>query len=113
MRIPAGDRFIGFLGYLPLLCLVIAKFVKRDSMFVQFHARQGSVLFVMWLSAILVLAIALLFAGAGLAATILIGIVFLVTFLYAFMMLAGMVKVLLGERYRMPVVADVALKLGL
>lgn len=100
------------LGYLAFLFIIPVK-LRRDSMFVQFHARQGGVLFGLWFTMVFVLFIALLFAGAGAAATILIGIVFLVTILYLVMALIGLLKVALGERYRMPVVADVALMLRL
>lgn len=100
------------LGYLAFLFIIPVK-LRRDSMFVQFHARQGGVLFGLWFALVFVLFIALLFAGAGAAATLLIGVVFLATFLYLIMALIGLLKVALGERYRMPVVADVALMLRL
>ncbi len=100
------------LGYLAFLFIIPVK-LRRDSMFVQFHARQGGVLFGLWLALVFVLFIGLLFAGDGVAATVLIGIVFLASFLYFAMALIGLLKVALGERYRMPVVADVALLLRL
>lgn len=100
------------LGYLGFLFILPVK-MRRDSMFVQFHARQGGVLFGLWLAAAAVLFIGLFFAGVGIAATILIGILFLLTALYLLLALIGLIKVMLGERYRMPVVADVALMLRL
>jgi fumarate reductase subunit D len=112
MRISGGERAMAALGYLAFLFILPVK-LRRDSMFVQFHARQGGVLFGLWFLAFLVLFIALLFAGSGLAATILIGVLFLVTGLYVLFALIGLIKVLLGERYRMPIVADVALLLRL
>ena len=112
MRISGGERFLAALGYLGFLFIIPVK-MRRDSMFVQFHARQGGVLFGLWFAAFLVLFIALLFAGSGLGATVLIGVLFVVTGLYLLFALIGLLKVLLGERYRMPVVADVALKLRL
>lgn len=112
MRISGGERMMAALGYLPLLFIVPVK-LRRDSMFVQFHARQGGVLFGLWLLAALVLFVALLFAGDGLGATILIGVFFVATFVYLALALVGLLKVALGERYRMPVVADVALLLRL
>lgn len=112
MRISGGERAMAALGYLAFLFFIPVK-LRRDSMFVQFHARQGGVLFGLWFTLLFVLFIALLFAGSGVAATVLIGIVFVGTALYILLALVGLLKVALGERYRMPVVADVALLLRL
>ena len=112
MRISGGERAMAALGYLGFLFILPVK-LRRDSMFVQFHARQGGVLFGLWFLVAVVLFIAMLFAGIGIAATILIGTFFVVTFLYILFAVIGLLKVLLGERYRMPVVADVALMLRL
>ena len=113
MRISGSERFMAALGYLAFLFIVAVR-LRRDSMFVQFHARQGGVLFVLWILVSLVLFIALLFAGGnGIVPTILIGSFFAATFLYLVFVAIGLLKVALGERYRMPVVADVALMLRL
>ena len=113
MRISGGERAMAALGYLAILFILPVK-LRRDSMFVQFHARQGGVLFGLWIVAVLVLFIVLLVTGAGgLLANILLGVMMVLTFLYILMALIGLLKVALGERYRMPVVADVALMLRL
>jgi uncharacterized membrane protein len=115
MRITAAERLLGMLGYLPLVCLLVVR-LKRDSIFVQFHARQGSVLFVMWLALMVLLFLALLFvpASSTLASNVLFGAIALVSLVYLVMMVFTMLfKVALGERYRMPIVADVALMLRL
>ena len=113
MRISGSERLMAALGYLAFLFVVPVK-LRRDSMFVQFHARQGGVLFGLWLLVSLLLFIALLFAGgSGLVPTVLIGAFFAACFLYLLLALIGLLKVALGERYRMPVVADVALMLRL
>ena len=112
MRITGAERLFGVLGYLAILFIIPVK-VKRDSMFVQFHARQGGVLFVTWLLVVLLMFILLLFLNIAIAQTILLGIIFLATGLYLLLMLTGVLKVLLGERYRMPVIADIALMLRL
>ncbi len=111
MRIPAADRFMTVIGYLPFLFFVPVRF-RRESLFAQFHGRQSGVLFGLWLIPCLVLFLVLAFVGAGLSVYF-FGAVYLLTFLYLFFVLIGMIKVLLGERYRMPVVADVALMLRL
>ncbi len=115
MRITGSERFFGVLGYLPILFLLSIK-GKRDSMFVQFHARQGAVLFLLWLVVAILCVILLVIPVIGanqIASVTVMGLLFLATFLYGFMGLVGIFKVLLGERYRMPVVADVALMMRL
>jgi uncharacterized membrane protein len=113
MRISTSERVWGVFGYLAFLFIIPVK-VRKDSIFVQFHARQGGVLFGLWALLVLILVIVLFFVdGIDLAATILLTTLFVVTVLYVLMMLVGIFKVLLGERYRMPVVADVALLLRL
>lgn len=113
MRISGSERFMAALGYLAFLFVIPVK-LRRDSMFVQFHARQGGVLFMLWALLSLVLFIALLFVSeAPVVQTILIGAMFAALALYLLMALIGLLKVALGERYRMPVVADVALLLRL
>jgi fumarate reductase subunit D len=113
MRISGGERAMAVLGYLGFLFILPVK-LRRDSMFVQFHARQGGVLFGLWFAAFLLVFIALIFAGeAAVLQTILIAVLFVVSGLYLLFAIIGILKVLLGERYRMPVVADVALMLRL
>ncbi|HUR62827.1 MAG TPA: hypothetical protein VM286_10770 [Candidatus Thermoplasmatota archaeon] len=115
MRIPAADRFIAFIGYVPFLFFIPVRF-KRDSLFAQFHGRQSGVLWGLWFVVSLVVLGILFFLPDGLQRTLSVyffGAFFVVSILYAFMAAIGMIKVLLGERYRMPVVADVALRLRL
>ncbi len=117
MRISGGERALGILSYFPLLWIIPLK-ARKDSLFVQFHARQGMVLFLLWaficllmFILLLVPAIAELFKGQG--SVILFSIIAVASFAYLLLALVGVFKVLLGERYRMPVVADVALMLRL
>ena len=115
MRIPAADRFMAFVGYVPFLFFIPVRF-KRDSLFAQFHGRQSGVLFGLWLVACAVLFLVLVFLPDAVqrnASVYVFAIIFLLTGIYLLMALIGMIKVLLGERYRMPVVADVALRLRL
>jgi len=112
MRISGAERALGIIGYLPLLFLIPVK-VKRDSLFNQFHGRQSGVLFGLWLAIAFVSFILLLFVGTGILSMIVMALFFIATGLYLLFMLIGMLKVALGERYRMPVVADVALLLRL
>jgi len=112
MRISGGERFMAALGYLFFLFIIPVK-LRRDSMFVQFHARQGGVLFGLWLLVSVVTLFVALFTGAGFVTSVLIEVFVVATIVYAVMALIGLLKVALGERYRMPVVADVALLLRL
>ncbi|MHB8632454.1 MAG: hypothetical protein ACYDBQ_00610 [Thermoplasmatota archaeon] len=118
MRIPAADRLLSVLGYLPVLPLLLLLFkVRRTSMFAQFNLRQGAVLFSLWAVVSVILLVVLAFIptpenGGGAQVPVFLAL-FLAALLYALMILIGIVKVLLGERYRMPVVADVALALKL
>lgn len=112
MQVSAAEKTLTILGYLPLVSAVILLLrVRRDSIFVQFHVRQAWVLFLLLLAADLVLFI-LLFV-LPFAYGFLLGVMFLTWGIYGVLMLAGMVKSGLGERYRMPVVADVALMMRL
>ncbi len=113
MKISTEERGLGVLGYLMILFL-IPLFAKRDSMFVQFHARQGGLLFVLWfLFSFLTFIILAIVSGVAVVESILIGLWILATILYGILSVLAIFKVLLGERYRMPVVADIALKLNL
>ncbi|HUR64012.1 MAG TPA: hypothetical protein VM241_05980 [Candidatus Thermoplasmatota archaeon] len=115
MRIPAADRVMALVGYVPFLFFIPVRF-KRDSLFAQFHGRQSGVLFGMWLVLSLVLLLIQFFLPekVGLASSVYIfGAVYVLTGLYLVMAAIGMLKVMLGERYRMPLVADVALRLRL
>lgn len=113
MKISGSERFMAALGYLAFLFIVPVK-LRRDSMFVQFHARQGGVLFGLFILFMLVDFIVLLFMSEfPVVQTILIGALYAAVAVYLLMALIGLLKVALGERYRMPVVADVALLLRL
>ncbi len=113
MRISTGERFLAVLGYVAILFIVPVR-LRRDSMFVQFHARQGGVLFGIWLVLMVVLVVTLLLVqGVAVAQTVVIALVFLATAWYILFAVIGILKVMLGERYRMPLVADVALMLRL
>ncbi|MGB1698235.1 MAG: DUF4870 domain-containing protein, partial [Thermoplasmatota archaeon] len=100
------------LGYF-LFFFVIPVNLKKDSMFIQFHARQGGVLFFTWLLLQLLFFILLFFLSGGFGSSIIFTFIFATTAVYLFFMIVGMVKVALGERYRMPVIADIALFLRL
>ncbi len=116
MRISGGERALSILSYLPLLWLVPLK-ANKESLFVQFHARQGMVLFLLWFLVCFVMVILLLTPlaalGEGVGSNVLFGVMAVASIVYLLLALIGIFKVALGERYRMPVVADVALMMRL
>lgn len=117
MRVPAGERLLAVLGYLPFLPFwLIPVITRRDSMFCQFHGRQAGVLWSLWLVPLVVMFIVAIFVPSlmvGSIGPIYIGIMFILTGIYLAMSLIGIFKAMFRERYRMPVVADVALMLRL
>jgi len=120
MRVPAVERLLAVVGYLPFLFWVPVV-AKRDSMFCQFHGRQSGVLWGLWFvpTAILFVVSVFVLSGAGggksldLMQAVIFGILGVLGIIYLVMVLVGIAKSLLRERYRMPVVADVALLLRL
>lgn len=110
MRIPAADRFIAFLAYLPFLpwLMLWPLKLKRNSMFAQFNIRQGAVLSLIFTALAIVSFVFMFFLPV-----VGFSILFLACAYFVFFALVGMFKVMFGERYRMPLVADVALALKL
>ncbi|MFO1533553.1 MAG: hypothetical protein ABR562_07680 [Thermoplasmatota archaeon] len=116
MRIPAVERLLAVVGYLPFLFWWIPIVLKRDSMFCQFHGRQSGVLWALWLIPTAILGLVSVFVPTltvGSASPFYFGFLILYAGLYLLMSLIGIFKAAFRERYRMPVVADVALKMGL
>ncbi len=113
MKISTEERLLGLFGYL-LFLFLIPLFAKRDSMFVQFHARQGGVMFGLYVVFSLIVLIVMAFTNAvAVVQTIFISLWLIFNIVYAVFVFIALFKVLLGERYRMPVVADIALKMNL
>jgi uncharacterized membrane protein len=115
MRVPVADRLLAVVGYLPFLFWVPVM-LKRDSMFAQFHGRQSGVLWGLWITPIVLVFGVFLFlpdtAQRSLSAFF-FGAAMALTAIYLVMVLVGILKAMLRERYRMPLVADLALKMGL
>ena len=93
----SDENLTAALSYISIIAVVIL-LTKKDSDFVQFHARQGLVLFigevVLWLVS--------MFAWSLFYVVSLVSLIFLVA------SIVGFIKALGGERYRLPVVADLA-----
>ena len=90
-------KFFAAVGYINVLCLV-PLILKKNNAFAQFHGKQALVIFILELA-----------AGILRVVPVLGEIVFTVSFVVlGLVSLFAMVKVLMGEKWRIPVVADVA-----
>lgn len=102
---PKGDqkdieenKVIAAIGYIWILCF-IPLFLKRDSKFAQFHAKQGLVLFIIEIVGWLVFWIPV--------------VGWLVAILFIILAIAGFVQALSGVYWEMPVVGQIAKKINL
>ncbi len=93
-------RVLAFLSYLSILCLIPLIFAREDS-FLHFHARQGLVLWLWGLLAIVALHIPGL--GPFLSG---ISVVFIL-----FFSCVGMISVLFSKQWKMPMIGGLAAKL--
>ena len=96
------DKLVAAISYIGIISVIVL-LVKKDSEFVQFHAKQGTVLFiveVVWM----VLTMFLFFLWF-------ISWILWLVFLAATVI--GFIKAYSGERYRMPVIADLSEKINL
>ena len=95
-------KFFAAVGYFSILCFV-PLLLKKGNRFAQFHGKQGLVLFILELAASILKAVPAL----G-------DIVFTLAFVVLGMLsLVGIVKVLMGEYWEMPVIQEVASKISL
>lgn len=96
----SGDNVYAILSYLWILCL-IPVLMKKEDEFVRFHARQGLMLFIVEV-------------GIGIIGIIpaLGPVVYLLGMLVCGLLsLAGIVQVLMGNKWKMPVIGDWAEKI--
>jgi len=94
----AKNRYLAALSYIWILCLV-PLFLKRDSKFAQFHAKQGLVLFIANVAGSLVFWIPVVGWLLGLGILILA--------------VLGIVKALSGQWWEMPYLGKYAKKLNI
>ena len=95
-------KFFAAVGYLSVLCFV-PLFLKKGNRFAQFHGKQGLVLFILEAAASILKAVPALGDVVFTLAFVVLGILSLV----------GIVKVLMGEYWEMPVIQEVASKISL
>jgi len=90
-------KFFAAIGYLSFLCFVPLA-LKKDNKFALFHGKQALVLFILELAA----AILKVVPALG-------DLVFTLSFVvFGILSLIGIVKVLMGERWEIPVVHEIA-----
>ena len=96
----SGDMIYAVLAYIWILCLVPI-LLKKDDEFVKFHTRQGLMLFIVEV-------------GFGIIAIIpILGIItyMLGMLICGLLSLIGIVQVLMGNKWKMPVIGDWAEKI--
>ena len=95
-------KFFAAVGYLSVLCFV-PLILKKGNRFAEFHGKQGLVLFILEVAASILKAVPALGDIVFTLAFVVLGILSLV----------GIVKVLMGEYWEMPVIQEVASKISL
>lgn len=91
------SQFFAAIGYLSFLCFVPLA-LKRENKFALFHGKQALVLFILELAA----AILKVVPALG-------DLVFTLAFVvFGILSLIGIVKVLMGERWEIPVIHEIA-----
>ena len=95
-------KFFAAVGYLSVLCFV-PLLLKKGNRFAQFHGKQALVLFILEVAASILKAVPALGDIVFTLAFVVLGILSLV----------GIVKVLMGEYWQMPVIHEVASKISL
>jgi len=98
----AGENVYAILAYLWVLCL-IPVLVKKEDPFVRFHARQGLMLFIVEVGIVVIGII----PGLG-PVVYKLGI-----FICGLLSLIGIVQVLMGNKWKMPVIGEWAEKINL
>ena len=90
-------KFFAAIGYFMFLCF-IPLILKRDNTFAQFHGKQALVLFIMELAACILTVVPALGDFVSTVAFVIFGILSLI----------GIVRVLRGEKWEMPVIYDIS-----
>ncbi|MCB9800282.1 MAG: DUF4870 domain-containing protein [Candidatus Omnitrophica bacterium] len=90
-------KFFAAIGYLFILCFV-PLILKKDNKFAQFHGKQALVLFILEIAACILKAV----PAVG-------DLVFTASFVvFGILSIVGIMKVLMGEYWEVPVVSEIA-----
>ena len=95
-------KFFALIGYLSFLCLVPLA-LKRDNKFAQFHGKQALVLFILEIAACILKVVPALGNLVFYSAFVVFGILSLI----------GIMKVLMGEYWEMPVIYEISNRITL
>lgn len=95
-------KFFAAIGYISVLCFV-PLILKKGSKFAQFHGKQALVLFILEMAASFIKVVPILGELVSTLCFVLLGIFSLV----------GILKVLMGEYWEMPVVSDISNRITL
>ena len=97
-----NSKFFAAVGYLNVLCFV-PLLLKKENKFAQFHGKQALVLFILEVA-----------AGILRVVPVLGELVFTVAFVvFGILSLIGIVKVLMGEYWEMPVIYEISNRISL
>lgn len=96
------NKAIAVLSYIGILCLV-PLLAKKESRFAQFHAKQGLVLFIVEVVVYIISIIPIIGWLIGIIGTLIFIVISVI----------GIIKVLNGEYWEMPLIADLAKKINL
>ena len=103
MKKPTGEQMVfGILSYLWVLVL-IPLLVKKDDDFVHFHAKQGLILLIVWIAIWIIAFVPFIGWLIASLATVALGIICLI----------AIVKVLMGQKWEIPIVSTYADKLNM
>ena len=94
-------KFFAAIGYVHILCFV-PLLLKKDNKFAQFHGKQALVLFILEIAASVLKIV-----------PILGDLVFTIAFvIFGILSLIGVIKVLMGEYWEMPVVYEISSRIS-
>ena len=97
-----NSKFFAAIGYINILCFV-PLLLKKESKFAQYHGKQALVLFILEVAAAILRVVPVL--GE---------LVFTVAFVvFGILSLIGIVKVLMGEYWEMPVIYEISNRISL
>jgi uncharacterized membrane protein len=92
------NKLVAALSYLGVL-VAVPLFLKRESPYCQFHAKQGLALLIVWI----VGSVVFWFPLIGWAAALVVLVLNII----------GLVKALQGEKWEMPIIGDLAKKINI
>jgi len=95
-------KFFAAVGYIFILCLV-PLILKRENKFASFHGKQALVLFILEAAAAIIKVVPMIGPVLATFAFVVFGILSLV----------GILKVLTGEYWEMPIIHDISKKINL